>query len=110
MTAIRKYQTPNGKTPLDDWLNKLRDHRAKAQVLTRIRRLSIGLEGDWKSVGEGVRELRIREGKGYRVYYAWEGEALILLLCGGDKSTQTKDIETAKRYWQQYRNENHAQH
>ena len=57
-------------------------------------------------LGEGVRELRIPEGKGYRLYYAWDGDTVVILLCGGDKSTQERDIETAKRYWRQY----HGQH
>jgi len=60
------------------------------------------LEGDWKSVGEGVRELRIPTGKGYRVYYAWHGEVIILLLCGGDKSSQINDIKKARRFWRLY--------
>lgn len=61
-----------------------------------------GLEGNWKSVGEGVRELRIPEGKGYRVYYAWDDDKLVILLCGGDKSSQSKDIERARIYWRKY--------
>ncbi len=105
---IHKYQTLDGTIPFDRWLNSVRDHRASKRILARIRRLSIGLEGDWKSVGEGVRELRIPEGKGYRVYYAWRGESLVLLLLGGDKSSQQRDIETAKLYWQQYRSEDNA--
>ncbi len=62
----------------------------------------LGNEGDWRPVGENVRELRIREGKGYRVYYTWDGAAVVLLLIGGDKSTQERDIETAKRYRRDY--------
>ena len=108
MIKIHKYSTPEKIIPFDRWLDKVRDRRAGKRILTRIRRLSLGLEGDWKSVGEGVRELRIPEGKGYRVYYAWSGEFFVLLLLGGDKSTQQRDIETAKQYWQQYRIENNA--
>ena len=58
---------------------------------------------EWRSVGEGVQELRIDYGPGYRVYFGQEGAAIVLLLCGGDKNTQAKDIETAKRYWNEYR-------
>ena len=65
-------------------------------------RLQLGLEGHWRSVGEGVRELKIPEGKGYRVYYAWDGPTIVLLLCGGDKSTQSADIENARTYWRDY--------
>ena len=99
---ILKYETVEGSIPLDEWLADLRDRRAKARVLIRLDRLELGLEGHWRSVGDGVRELKIPEGKVYRVYYAWDGPTIILLLCGGDKSTQTTDIENAKTYWRDY--------
>ncbi len=99
---IRKYTDESGIVPFDRWINKLRNVRVKVRILNRIDRLSLGLEGDWKSVGSGVRELRIPEGKGYRVYYAWHGEAIIILLCGGDKSSQNEDISKAKEYWRSY--------
>ncbi len=78
------------------WLEGLRDRRAKAKIQIRIDRLSLGNPGDVKPVGEGVSEMRIREGKGYRVYYVSRGEVLIILLCGGDKSSQQGDIQRAK--------------
>jgi putative addiction module killer protein len=99
---ILKYAAADGTIPLDDWLTGLRDHRARARVLVRLDRLQLGLEGHWRSVGEGVRELKIPEGKGYRVYYARDGPTIVLLLCGGDKSTQNADIENAKAYWRDY--------
>jgi len=99
---ILKYEAVDGTIPLDAWLAGLRDRRAKARVLVRLNRLKLGLEGHWRSVGEGVRELKIPEGKGYRVYYAWDGQTIVLLLCGGDKSTQNADIENAKTYWRDY--------
>lgn len=102
MVEIRKYRDAQGRVPFDVWMNGLRDHRAKQRIHMRIRRLSLGLEGDWKSVGEGVRELRITEGPGYRLYYAWEDAALIILLCGGDKSSQPRDIELAKNFWRDF--------
>lgn len=79
-----------------NWLKALRDANAKAKILVRIRRLESGNEGDSAPVGEGISELRIHYGPGYRVYYKRAGKALILLLCGGDKSTQAKDIRKAK--------------
>jgi putative addiction module killer protein len=82
---------------------KVRDGRAKARILVQLDRLKLGLPGDWKPVGEAVFELRIFEGKGYRVYFAREGKSVVLLLCGGDKSTQIRDIELAETYWQEYR-------
>ncbi len=80
-------------------MSKLKDERAKARVLIQLDRLRLGLPGDWKFVGKGVFELRIFEGKGYRVYFAREGKSIVILLCGGDKSTQGRDIEQAQAYW-----------
>ena len=74
----------------------LRDHRARAKIAARIDRLALGNPGDVAPVGEGVSELRIHYGPGYRVYFIKRGRTLIILLCGGDKSTQTKDIKAAK--------------
>jgi putative addiction module killer protein len=102
MPEVRKYADERGVVPFDQWMQRIRNIRAKARILNRIDRLSLGLEGDWKSVG-CVRELRIPEGKGYRVYYAWDGDAIILLLCGGDKASQQSDIAKAKEYWRSYR-------
>jgi len=78
------------------WLTDLRDENAKARIAIRIRRLSLGNAGDAKSVGGGIRELRIDYGPGYRVYFAERGRVLIVLLCGGDKRTQARDIERAR--------------
>jgi len=79
------------------WFAGLRDMRAKARVTVRVRRLSLGNAGDVKAVGSGVSELRIDVGKGYRVYFVNRGECLVILLAGGDKSTQQRDIEKAKQ-------------
>jgi putative addiction module killer protein len=79
------------------WLDGLRDIRARARVLARIERLAAGNPGEVAPVGEGVSELRIDYGPGYRVYYKQFGEVLVILLAGGDKQTQTKDIKTALR-------------
>jgi putative addiction module killer protein len=79
------------------WLDELRDVRARARVQARIQRLADGNRGDVKPVGEGVSELRIDYGPGYRVYFKRRGKALIILLAGGDKSSQARDIKTALR-------------
>ncbi|MBZ9540469.1 MULTISPECIES: type II toxin-antitoxin system RelE/ParE family toxin [Modicisalibacter] len=79
------------------WERKLRDQRAKALIAARVFRLANGLAGDVKPVGQGVSELRIHHGPGYRVYFKQRGDEIILLLCGGDKSTQQGDVATAQR-------------
>lgn len=79
------------------WLSRLRDQQGRARILIRIRRLSLGNPGDVRPVGEGVSEMRIDYGPGYRVYYFARGNVLVVLLCGGDKSTQDQDIRDAKR-------------
>jgi putative addiction module killer protein len=81
----------------DRWLRKLKDRQARLRVVERIDRLTHGNPGDTKLVGQGVWALRLTYGAGYRVYYLQDGENLILLLCGGDKSTQKADIERAHR-------------
>ena len=79
------------------WLDGLNEIRARARILIRIERLAAGNPGDVKSVGEGVSELRIDYGPGYRVYYKKQGQKVVILLAGGDKNTQAKDIKTALR-------------
>ncbi len=94
----------------DRWLRKLKDRTAAARVLIRIDRLSIGNPGDVKPVGHAISELRIDYGPGYRVYYLRHGQQLILLLCGGDKTTQQADIATAQRIandWRTHQGQTH---
>ena len=79
------------------WIDGLRDIRARASILARVERLAMGNPGDVKPVGEGVSELRIDYGPGYRVYYIQRGRKIIILLAGGDKNTQARDIKTALR-------------
>ena len=80
----------------DIWLSSLSDQRAVAKIASRIERLGLGNAGDVKPVGEGISEMRIPHGAGYRVYYKQTGKTIVLILCGGDKSTQDKDIKRAK--------------
>lgn len=79
-----------------NWVSKLRDQRAKAKIASRIDRLANGNPGDVRPIGEGLSEMRVDHGPGYRVYYIGRGKDLVILLCGGDKSTQARDIEQAK--------------
>ena len=80
-----------------DWIKGLRDENARARINIRIRRMSLGNPGDIKSVGEGVSEMRVDYGPGYRIYFTRQGASLFLLLCGGNKNTQSKDIAFAKK-------------
>lgn len=96
------YRTAAGKEPFTDWLNSLRDPTTRRRILKRLLRLEQGHYGDFKSVGGGVNELRFFFGAGYRVYFAEDGDTLVILLCGGDKSGQNRDIKQAQTYWQEY--------
>jgi putative addiction module killer protein len=84
-------------TDFDEWVRGLTDRKAKARILARLEAVKLGSLGDVKSVGGGVREFRIHVGPGYRVYFAQSGKVVLLLLCGGDKSTQVRDIAKALR-------------
>ncbi len=79
-----------------DWMQALRDSMARARIAARIRRLQLGNPGDVQAVGEGVSELRVHHGPGYRVYFVWHGDEIVILLCGGEKKSQDKDIARAK--------------
>jgi putative addiction module killer protein len=91
MIALRKTAI------FSHWMDALRDHKARAKIAARIDRLAMGNPGDVAPVGQGVSELRINYGPGYRVYFLRRGLTLMILLCGGDKGTQAKDIKTAKK-------------
>jgi putative addiction module killer protein len=103
MYQLREYLTENGQSPFNEWLEGLRDLRARARVRTRLDRVSLGNLGDYASVGGGVFELRIFYGPGYRVYYCLESDSVLLLLLGGTKDTQRRDIQTARVYLADYR-------
>jgi len=100
---VREYAAEDGRYPFTAWVQSLPDARMRARVAARINRLRLGNFGDAKPVGDGVMELRIHAGKGVRVYFGRIGKRVVLILAGGDKSTQRRDIERAKEYWQDYR-------
>jgi putative addiction module killer protein len=102
MYAIRHYITASGKSVFESWLTSLNDEKAQARIAARIARLAAGNFGDCKALAEGVWELRIDHGSGYRVYYTILDRSHVLLLCGGDKRTQARDIKQAVAYWKDY--------
>lgn len=98
------YQDSRGAQPYVDWLGKLTDKQAKARILIRVNRVAAGNFGDCKPLREGVMELRIDHGPGYRVYLSRQGPVFVLLLCAGNKSDQARDISRAVEYlndWKQ---------
>ena len=102
MNHVTHYLSPNGEDLYQQWLERLRDRAAKARITMRINRVAAGALGDCKPVGNGVWELRIDHGPGYRVYYAQADKLLILLLLGGDKRGQQADINKAIECWSNY--------
>ena len=101
LRIIRNYKTLDGKEPFEDWFGSLKDKTVKAKVLERINRVRLGNFGDCKSLGEGIFELRIHHGPGYRVYFGDLDGVIVILLCGGSKRTQNRDIDKAREYWQE---------
>ncbi len=98
----RIYVTSNGKAPYEKWLEGLRDIVGRSRIRARINRAALGNLGDHRAVGRGVIELRVDHGPGYRVYVGLQGHEFIILLHGGDKSTQERDIQKAQDYWNDY--------
>lgn len=99
---IELYVTREGKVPYEEWFEFLKDVQAQSIILKRLARVRMGNLGEWRSLGEGVGELKIDFGPGYRIYFGQESQKLVILLCGGDKGTQTKDINNAFKFWKDY--------
>ncbi|MCA2938072.1 MAG: type II toxin-antitoxin system RelE/ParE family toxin [Microcystis panniformis Mp_MB_F_20051200_S9] len=100
---IERYVTADGQIPFDNWFDSIRVSKTQTIISKRLDRVRMGNLGDYRSVGGGVFELRIDYGPGYRIYFGQVGTTIVLLLCGGDKSTQIKDIRQAQEYWRDYR-------
>lgn len=96
--VVRVYAQKNGKIPFEDWLFSSKDKRLITSVSNTVQKFQFGNLGDWKSLGEGLFESRIHYGAGYRLYFTFAGQIMIVLLCGGEKKTQKKDIAKAKEY------------
>lgn len=104
MITIKIYQNQQGQEPLKEWINGLKDKRTIARIYNRIKRVRIGNLGDYRIIGDELFELRFHFGAGYRIYYGRIGRQIILLLVGGAKASQKKDIQKAKLYWKEYKN------
>ena len=100
---LEVYQTQNGKEPFTEWLASIRDQRTRTRIRDRLERLEIENFADCGAVGGGVFEMRLHFGAGYRIYFGEVNNTIVLLLCGGDKSSQARDIERAKTYWLEYK-------
>ena len=98
---VREYVTQDGRNPFREWLATL-DRALRARVQARVLRFATGNLGDHKSVGVGVQEARLMFGAGYRLYFGLEGKSLVILLVGGTKATQPRDIRRAQIYWRDY--------
>ena len=96
------YETADEKSPFEDWLNGLKDVVARAAIRKRINRVRAGNLGSNRSLGDGIWELKVDFGPGYRIYYGEDGPTLVVLLCGGNKGSQARDIAKAKEYWRDY--------
>ena len=104
--SVREFVTADGRIPFREWLSTL-DVAIRARIQVRILRFEAGNLGDHKSVGNGVWEARMPFGSGYRLYFGREGNRIIVLLVGGDKASQNKDVKLAQRYWDEYLKEIH---
>lgn len=99
MIELFRYQRDDGREPFTEWLNAMRDKVAQARIRVRLRQIQAGNLGDCEPVGDGVTELRVHVGAGYRVYCGQHGKSVVILLCGGDKRSQSADIKQAKALW-----------
>ncbi|NJM76586.1 MAG: type II toxin-antitoxin system RelE/ParE family toxin [Acaryochloridaceae cyanobacterium RU_4_10] len=102
------YADEDGNEPFQVWIDGLRDKQGQRLIIRRLFRIQQGNYGDVKPIGEGLSELRIFFGPGYRVYFGEEAENIVVILCGGDKDSQNRDIEDAKAYWKEYKNREKA--
>jgi putative addiction module killer protein len=100
--TVEIYADEEGYEPYTEWLEGLRDVVGRKRIMARSKRLAQGNYGDCEPVGDGVLELKMHFGPGYRVYFKEKNDIVVLLLCGGDKGSQQKDIENAKSYWKEY--------
>ena len=100
---LQFYRTPSGREPFSDWYDAIQDLNLQSRIDKRLERIANGNLGDYRSVGAGVFELRFHFGPGYRIYFGELENAIVLLLCAGDKSSQAADLARAKEFWAQHK-------
>jgi len=100
---LRVYEQASGKKPFEEWLFGIRDKTVMARIVARLNRIAHGNMGDVKGLGDGLNELRLAFGPGYRVYFTFDGDTLLVLLSGGDKGSQARDIKQARQFLEDYR-------
>jgi len=103
---VRNYVTPDGREPYEEWVNSLKDRTTRAVIRERVNRLHLGNWGDHRRLTGDLIELRIHYGPGYRVYVGDLDGVMVILLCGGKKKTQKRDLSLAKEYWEEFRSRN----
>lgn len=103
MIKIYRYQDENGKEPFSNWLNNLKDKQAAARIRMRILQMKAGNFGDWKPISKNLIELRVHIGPGYRLYCGNYKKSIVILFTGGNKSTQSNDIKTAIKLWNEWK-------
>lgn len=101
---VEFFISERGTSPFKIWLDEL-NYEFVGRVNNRLKRLKYGNFGDYKNLGDGVFELRLHFGSGYRIYFGKENSKIVILLCAGDKSTQSRDVKKAKKYWEEYKND-----
>ncbi len=99
---ILSYITEDGRCPFEEWLESLKDRTARALIRKKLNRVRLGNLGKVRHLGDGVSELKLDLGPGYRLYFGEDGIQVVVLLLGGDKGSQKRDIEKAKTYWRDY--------
>ena len=102
---IKVLENDEGNCPFEKWYNSIKDPSIRRRIIVRIKRLELGDFGDWKNVGDGVCEMRMNFGSGYRVYFSRQNDKIVIIIGGGDKSKQDRDILNAQTLWRAYKNE-----
>ena len=102
--VVHIYRDQDGREPVIDWLESIKDITTRARIKNRLRRIEPGNLGDTKSIGQGIYEMRLHFGPGYRIYFGQVDNVVVVLLCGGDKGSQVKDIKRAQEHWIDYKN------